>query len=220
MKYFAIEDNDLLTYLSGLFGEHRVQYAKEQYLIGTSRLYPRAAIFWYVSVCYGEDPIVHFGKIMKYDSTTGRRLKEPNSVNSVNRMIKDNRKINGTLFGIHLAQKNTDAPIYVVESEKSAIIASIFFPEMVWVATGSLYNLKPSRFFTIAKREIHLIPDSGGFEAWKDKAEKEFRWNGIKVAEVRSLEHWPRGYDVADILLDAYTKKPKQIATDTNENNN
>jgi hypothetical protein len=212
MKYFNLEDNDLLCFLVGLFGKERVERAKEEYLIGTSKQYPRAAVFWYVSLQFNNRPVVHFGKIMKYNPETGKRLKEANSVGSVNRMIKDDRPINPSLFGVHLAQRNTTAPVYVVESEKTAIIASLFYPSAVWVATGSLQNLKPSRFHAIANREIVLIPDSGGYKYWHDKSKSEFVRAGIEIEQVLNLDHWPEGHDIADILIELHRRKIQQAS--------
>lgn len=46
------------------------------------------------------------------------------------------------LFGEHRIQAST-GPICIVESEKTAIIASIYFPNATFVATGGLQNMQP-----------------------------------------------------------------------------
>jgi hypothetical protein len=64
---------------------------------------------------------------------------------------------------------NKIKPIALVESEKSAIIASIAFPEFIWMATGGLLNLKFDLLKPLAHRRVILCPDAGCYDLWFGK---------------------------------------------------
>ena len=67
---------------------------------------------------------------MLYDSTTGHRTKEPRSyvswVHTELNLVDYNLK--QCLFGEHLLSDNPAKPIAIVESEKSALIATHYTP--------------------------------------------------------------------------------------------
>jgi hypothetical protein len=48
--------------------------------------------------------------------------------------------LNQGLFGEHLL-RDRYKPIALVESEKTAIIASVYLPQFIWVAVGGMQNL-------------------------------------------------------------------------------
>lgn len=68
-------------------------------------------------------------------------------------------------FGEHLLTGNRD-PVAIVESEKIAIIASIFFPDAVWIATGGLNNPREETTACLIGRRVLLFPDLGAEEKW------------------------------------------------------
>ena len=59
-----------------------------------------------------------------------------------------------------------NGPVAIVESEKTAIIASMFFPDAVWLATGGLNNLREETTRCLMGRRIFLFPDLGAEEKW------------------------------------------------------
>lgn len=65
------------------------------------------------------------------------------------------------LFGWDLLKQFPDKTICVVESEKTAIICSICFPEFNWLATGSKNNLQPYKFNYYSGRTWLFFPDLG-----------------------------------------------------------
>jgi len=93
--------------------------------------------------------------------------------------------------------------IAVVESEKTAIISSLFYPDKIWVATGGISNFKLIE--ALKGRNVILYPDSGCYEIWRDKAYL-FR-NEMNISISTILEHNANelerqsGYDLADYLL-------------------
>ena len=80
---------------------------------------------------------------MLYDPGTGHRVKNPTSkVMWVHNLkLFEDFHLKQCLFGEHLLDGN-NGPVAIVESEKTAIIASMFFQDAVWLATGGLNNLR------------------------------------------------------------------------------
>lgn len=79
-----------------------------------------------------------------------------------------------TLFGGHSLNCFPSAKVGVVESEKTAVIASIYFPDMAWVSVGSESNLTAydsscSIMKPLRNREVILFPDLGAEDSWTAK---------------------------------------------------
>jgi hypothetical protein len=67
------------------------------------------------------------------------------------------------LFGEHLLIDKTK-PVAIVESEKTAVIASVYLPQFIWVAVGSLTNLNAEKCNVLKGRTVTLFPDLNGFD--------------------------------------------------------
>ena len=102
------------------------------------------------------------------------------------------------LFGEHLLRDNTK-PCALVKSEKSAIIASIYFPQFIWLATGSLTNLSEDLSRVLKGRKVILFPDMKGFDKWK-----------VKASEIKILTD----YSISDLLERKATESEKQSGLD------
>ncbi len=205
------DQNNFVQFLIQRFGKSNAMQAVEVYKIGTSKRWPGANIFWQID---HEDKI-RSGKIMVYDPSTGKRDKNKNSwVHSVLKL--DDFNLNQCLFGNHLIRSEPKhKPVSIVESEKTAIIASILKPDFIWMATGGKAGLKVSKFKFLKDRDIILFPDLtkpgdkfNCFEKWTDFA-KELRDDipGINIQvsdylETRATdEEKIQGLDIADYFL-------------------
>jgi len=62
------------------------------------------------------------------------------------------------LYGEHLLNNNTK-PIILVESEKTAIVASIEFREYTWLAYSRINGLTDTKLRAVRNEKIILIPD-------------------------------------------------------------
>jgi hypothetical protein len=207
----AYDQNNFVQFLINRFGKSKAMRAIEVYKIGTSKRWPGATIFWQID----ESLKIRSGKIMVYDFSTGKRDKTKNSwTHSVLKL--DDFNLKQCLFGSHLIQSEPrHKPISIVESEKTAIIASILKPEFIWMATGGKAGLKGYKLNFIKDRDILFFPDltkSGDefncFKIWSNFA-KELRDDipGIKIQVSDYLESHAtdeeksQGLDIADYFL-------------------
>ena len=156
-------DNNLMQFLLDRFGIVKSAEAAFYYNIGTCKYWDGAAVFWQIDV----NGRCRTGKIMLYDPKTGHRVKNPTSkVMWVHKLpMFSDFHLKQCLFGEHLLEGN-DKAVAIVESEKTAIIASIFFPDTVWLATGGLNNLREETTRCLIGRRIFLFPDLGAEEKW------------------------------------------------------
>jgi len=204
----AYSQNNFVRWLYSLFGIGLTEYLIARYHIGTSRRWEGATVFWQVD----REGRVRTGKVMLYDPMTGRRLKNPDHIDWVHSILSRQGTISGfaleqCLFGEHLLNQEPDKPVGVVESEKTAIIASAFLPDLVWLACGSLTNLTVERCRSLKGRKVILYPDLACLNKWQPKAAQIRRELGIRIGvsdllETRATEADRQcGYDLADYLI-------------------
>ena len=138
-------NNKLLTYLYAKYPSKKVDDAINLYYIGTSK--KGACIFWYIN----REQKVQKSKHVWYKSNGKRTdyFKVP---------YKNDDGYKFCLFGEHLLDQD-DKPIILVESEKSAIICSIEFPEYKWLAYSGLNGLTNEKIKALSNRQVMIIPD-------------------------------------------------------------
>ena len=126
--------NNLFGFISTVIGKDEASRLMEMYRVGTSKHWNGATVFWQISA----DGEVRGGKIMLYDRLTGHRVQEPYPhitwVHSALRMA--DFRLNQCFFGEHLLPNIRDKPVAMVESEKTAILATHYLPQYLWLATG------------------------------------------------------------------------------------
>lgn len=196
------ECNNFTSWLEELFGKDIVNDLKKKYYIGSSQFWNRSTIFWY----YDISCMCRSGKIMLYN-TDGNRLKQPFDhctwAHKVERL--EDFEFNMCFFGEHLIN-NSDAPIAIVESEKTAIISSIYFPELIWIACSGANGLITSKSSSLEGRNVVLYPDLGKYDLWNEKAKHlQSICSSVKVSDFleRNVIDDDRkyGYDIADYLI-------------------
>jgi hypothetical protein len=141
-------------------------------------------------------------KIVKYNSVTGKRVKGTNNnnwfhaykpiKNDLGLTDKISKKIT-CFFGEHLLVGN-DKPVVIVEAEKTAVILSLIFKDIVFLATGGLNKLKTLDYSFLLSRKVFLYPDNNAKE-WFDIGKKR-NWY---VSEILEKKGTP-GSDAADYL--------------------
>ena len=193
-------ENNLCRWLCLVFGEDRALELTAAYQIGTSKHWPGSSVFWQID----RDGKIRTGKIMLYNSDTGRRVKEPfNHIQWVHKVIKiEPYHLQQCLFGEHLLSMDIDKPVAIVESEKTAIVASGFIPEYLWLATAGKNNLSEDKLKVLQGRKVTLFPDLMACDKWKEIANGV---SGVTVSDVlerrASEADRAKGLDLADYLL-------------------
>jgi len=131
--------NNFSIWLISHFHPMEAIAAIRKYKIGGHVLWNSATVFWQID----RQNRVHAGKIMLYDSHTGHRIKSPNSRISWVHTQPGFRNFNirQCLFGLHLLGPETET-VAIVEAEKTAVVASMFFPDVLFLATGGITNLR------------------------------------------------------------------------------
>lgn len=204
------ESNHLVTYLRRLFGTTNTERLIAKYLIGTAKKWEGASVFWQVDM----EGKVRSGKIMLYNPETGKRVREPFShVTWVHSELKlPDYELKQCFFGEHLLRDKT-MPVAIVESEKTAIISSVYLPEFIWLAAGSISNLNAEKCAILKGRKVMLFPDLNGFDKWKNKAMELSRDVSLSLSDSLSLSvsdllernankaDREQGYDMADYLV-------------------
>ena len=146
---------------------------------------------------------------MLYNPTTGKRIKEPyNHVTWVHSVLhKDGYNLKQCFFGEHLLIEDKSRPVALVESEKTALIASYYLPQFLWIASGGKNGcFNTNSLSVLAGRSVVLFPDLGATDYWQSKIGL-MKSYGIDVQlfdylEAKATEsERKKGYDIADYLL-------------------
>jgi hypothetical protein len=211
--------NNFVKYLINLFGVDVTNKLISTYFIATSKHWNGATVFWQIDT-KGK---IRTGKIMLYNPVTGKRIKEPfNHIHWVHKALKQPEfELKQCLFGEHLLIDKI-MPVAVVESEKTAIIASVYLPQFIWLAAGSLTNLNADKCSILEGRTVTLFPDLQGFDKWNSKAKElshiaKFTVSDLLERKATEAEK-KQGFDLADFLIKFDLKAfalPNPEATET-----
>lgn len=199
--------NSLKPYADWLVGGEKSNEAARRYHIATA--YDGGCIFMQMD-CEG---VVRAGKIIRYKD--GHRVKDGLPVRWLH---KDKRykdlftgdTLKQCFFGEHLLPMRPDAPVAIVESEKTALLMSQIRPEYIWLATGGSCGLQnPEKTKVLEGRDVTLFPDNGMYLKWRQIAMPK----GWAVNEecLPANEHVAAGYDILDLyewwLLDSQRRR-------------
>ncbi|WP_348811085.1 DUF6371 domain-containing protein [Flavobacterium maritimum] len=148
-RYFhTIPENNLLQYLCKTYGKEKVEDAKETYVIGTNK--DGGTVFWNIN----SDLKVQKAKITYYNEN-GKRT------NHFKVPYKNEDGYYACLFGEHLIydELKRRKTIILVESEKTAIVGYIHFPEYIWVAYCGINGLTENKLKPLIGHTVLIIPD-------------------------------------------------------------
>lgn len=209
-KHFLLKTlskpSNFLKFLFDNFPSEEVEQVMVDYFVGGAK--DKKVVFWQID----KELRIRTGKIMQYDPQTCKRIKNEN-VSWVHSELKkqgilpQDWNLSQCLFGLHLLIKYPQKPIMLVESEKTAIIMTLFHPCFNWLATGGLNNLSESKIYPIRKHKITAFPDLKCFEKWKSKADEINHRIGSKIEVSDMLESKAteqdreQGLDIADYFL-------------------
>lgn len=183
----AVTNTGLFKYLATEFGEGSAKAVLDLYLVGASKSVSQVG-FNAVNFPYIDNQRrVIDCKIIHYNPINGKRDKTMPITWAINRL---NKKRNPTeqlnraplcYFGEHLTTDNATADICVVESEKTALICAICYPQYIWLACGGKTYLNAEYCKKFKGRNVILYPDRDGVAEWTNKG-RELGNMGVKVS--------------------------------------
>lgn len=195
------DQNNFIHFLRRHFDIEAVRNLIITYKLGTSLGISGGCIFYQIDI----NGNVRRGKIIVYNKKTGKR----GAFNSVHSQLKIDKQNypEWRFFGEHLLKDN-DKPVAIVESEKTALIASIYFPEFVWLATGTKSTLKVKYAQSLKGKSVTLFPDIGAYDAWSKKMDSFSTICSISISDLLEQKSGAlekaEGLDLADYLINRH----------------
>ncbi len=221
--------NNFVQFLLNLFPDcgDEIQSVLKHFFVGTYKDY----------CCFpslDQQKRICRAKLIRFNPVTGKRLKGDYDTSSLpaKLKLKEDFQYKQIFFGEHLLPKYPDKPVAIVEAEKTAIIASLCFPEFVWLGCNSKTWLKAERLQRLDGRRIVLYPDADGYNEWQGIAlDAQRQGSTVKVSALienhATDEQKENGYDLADYLIneqnernelnelyDAYNSKLEKVLND------
>lgn len=168
---------ELNSFIEGLTRLFRAEVPKgiiEKYMIGTSkREYNgyKSTVFWQVDI----NQNIRQCNVIAYDPATLKRIKavDPKKLGRYVDPEMEDKNVQCSFFGEHLLRDYPDKTVCVVESEKTAIICSLFYPGYNWLATSGTTGVRwtEKQFCEVLQgRTVKLFPDAKKYGKWNDTA--------------------------------------------------
>lgn len=147
-------------------------------------------------------------KRLKYDNT-GHRDKSTSAF-----YLTSSRGTQGRyelcLFGEHLLSYSLDRIVCAVESEKTAVIASYYYPQFDWVATGGSNGLTEEKMHALVGRKIVWLCDADN-AGRSNNSIRRLQSKGMRFEVIDLFSDRSDGYDLADSIEE--NKFPRIIST-------
>lgn len=197
--FHSFKQNVFFMWLVHLFGMDKAYELQTKYNIGTAK--NGGTIFWQQD----SDGNFRTGKVMYYQPN-GKRDKDRKSWYVHKKLERERNKgkaeeeraeytLVQVFFGEHLIRNDT--PLALCESEKTAILMSIFQPEYTWIAAGGANMLNLYRLGRLPRLDF-VSPDNGQFRLWENQT-KIFNGRQMDVRVDQAVREGRLG-DGADIL--------------------
>ena len=174
-----------------MFGKETAFELQSLYNIGTSQT--GGAIFWQ------QDRKGRFrtGKVINY-KPDGHRDKEKYTW-FVHKKIRNDFNYVQCFFGLHLT--TSEKPVALCESEKTAVMMSVYEPEFTWIASGGCEMLGTIRIAELPRLD-KVFADNGQFVKW-EKATRNFKGRQMDVTVDRAVAEGllEKGADILDLWL-------------------
>lgn len=195
------EKNNFVKYvLIPLFGKETTNKLIRKYHIGTSSYKEKpCTVFWQID-CKTR---VRTGKVILYDRTE-HRIKSIN--NWAHSLLYKKFNLKQCYFGEHLL-KDESKPVAIAESAKTAIIASVYLPDFIWLSSegsNQLIQATHNKHEVLKNRKVVLYPDIGQYKEWRKEAKILSEICSVSVSDLLEQKADPEGkqrnYDLADYL--------------------
>lgn len=194
-------DNNFFYSLAHIFNSDQLIDVLYKFAIGICNHWQGATIFWQIDNHFR----VRTGKLMLYDKNTGKRVKDPYPhIQWMHKILGiKNFSLEQCLFGLHqVIDLKGNEVINLVESEKTAVIMSLLYPNYVWMATGSKNGFKEKMLDPIKKFKLNAFPDKTEYDIWNQKADHlNIAGFDIKCSDLLEKINLDEGADLVDYLL-------------------
>jgi len=195
-------NNNLVLFLRNLVGEETADDVAGKYFVGTTQ--EGATIFWLID----HEGNVRGGKVIEYNKKGCRKKDAIPQVQWMHKVLElEDFNMVQCLFGEHLLNLdgNESMPVAIVESEKTALITSVYLSDFIWLAVGGSEGLNTEKLRVLRGRDVILFPDAGTFDKWKKKAEELKSFCKIAVSDwlerIVYDHELTKGVDIADFLV-------------------
>lgn len=191
-------NNNLFNFLTNKLDREKTANTFTDYRVGFKNNW---CIFWQCDI----NGKYRSGKYMRY-TPEGRRDKSSittweHARKNINGYVYPTFNLKQCFFGEHLLANDQRKPVAIVESEKTALIASIFYDSYIWLACGSKNGLSEYKCEVLKDRKVMLYPDLGAYSEWYEKAVKH-GFGISRILEDKATEYdRENGLDLADFLL-------------------
>ena len=213
IKRLQGQRNTFIDFLLTLFEQPKVAAAVERYFIGGDShgrtIFPNLD---QEGRCVG-------GAVIPY-LANGHRDKSKGASNIHAELRRKDKTLptqgDQVLFGSHLLRLYPSASVGVVESQKSAVILSIIYPNLVWLATAGMTNFNERLLAPIYDRNVVCYPDVNGVQVWTQRA-KDLPFKNIRVSDwwryaqdekedicdvvIRAVQEEKAPYNIPDFII-------------------
>ena len=219
IKRLQGQRNTFIDFLLTLFEQPKVAAAVERYCIGGDSMC--RTIFPNIDQegrCVG-------GAVIPY-LANGHRDKSKGASNIHAELKRKNKTLptqgDQVLFGSHLLRLYPTASVGVVESQKSAVILSVIYPNLIWLATAGMTNFNARLLAPIYDRNVVAYPDVNGVQVWTQRA-KDLPFKNIRVSDwwryaqddkedicdvvIRAVQEEKAPYSVPDFIIDHFKQE-------------
>lgn len=226
----------LAIFLAKYFGLQKTLEILELYNVRVSKRYKTNGKYGAAFIYEAIDGTIRQLKEMGYNSDTGRRLKDGQPAQQIvkggqyvdkpegDKIFMAGKYLDPSVelipkwcfFGEHLLMPSLNKIVYIVESEKSAIICNACHPDYIWLATGGQHGCKWTSydvFKVLEGRQIVLFPDLNSEEDWNAKA-CILSEAGLNVSIYNLSEQFfvtdidrAKSLDIADFMLQVWKQE-------------
>lgn len=198
-RFFTAETT-FCHWLFTIFGEYLTREAVRRYMLGG--LLTGETIFWQID----KDGRCRSGKCIPYGSDGHRIKNNGHEVTWMHSLLKRDGilpkdwELTQCLFGEHLLHDG--CKVGLVESEKTAVICSIVYPDWVWLATGGKNGLEGDKMAVLKNYAVSVYPDADAVDKWRERVTrmKSLGYDIVCVDMHYTDDQVNNKFDIADLI--------------------
>ena len=199
VKRFLTQDTTFAQWLYRQFGKVGL-VACIAYAVGG--LATGETIFWQID----KDGRCRSGKCIPYGDDGHRIKNNGHEVTWMHSLLKRDGilpkdwELTQCLFGEHLLHDG--CKVGLVESEKTAIICSIVYPDRVWLATGGKNGLEGEKMAVLKNYSVAVYPDADAVDKWRERVTrmKSLGYDIVCVDLHYTDDQVENKFDIADLI--------------------